>query len=217
MTFRFILKSSGVLRDESAEPSARGNLSQNLTKQSSSLRLVLGSRSQGFNLKVPGCALKVLACRAFEPALAGIPLVTIHACHAHVPATPWTRTPGDGLVAWGSELSVVHQALAVLGIRSIYAWLVHKAVQYCSLQNGLRPRPPVDSLLQLALTVSRYTSIISRLAARGPLVSRASARVLLGARGVLLALCVPPPQGVGFSFRSHRRSFDISAHVIHST
>jgi hypothetical protein len=136
MTFRFILKSSGVLRDESAEPSARDNLSQNLTKQSSSLRLVLGSRSQGFNLKVPGCALKVLACRAFEPALAGIPLVTIHACHAHVPATPWTRTPGDGLVAWGSELRVVHQALAVLGIRSIYARLAHKAVQYCSLQNG---------------------------------------------------------------------------------
>jgi hypothetical protein len=58
----------------------------------------------------PGGAFEVLACRALEPALAVIPPVTIHAFHAHVPATPRTWTPGDWLVAWGSGLRLVHQA-----------------------------------------------------------------------------------------------------------
>jgi hypothetical protein len=51
----------------------------------------------------------VLACRAFEVALAGIRLVTHHAGHAHVPATPGTWTPGNWLLGWGSGLRLGHQ------------------------------------------------------------------------------------------------------------
>jgi hypothetical protein len=38
----------------------------------------------------------------------------------------------------------------VLGIKSIYAWLAHKAVQYCSRQSDRVPHLAMDSLLQLA-------------------------------------------------------------------
>jgi hypothetical protein len=71
--------------------------------------LVLRSRSHCFAFMFHGCAFKVLACRAFELALAVLPLVGNHACHAHVPATPWTWTPGDWLVSWDSGLRLVHQ------------------------------------------------------------------------------------------------------------
>jgi len=84
-----------------------------------------------------GRAFKVLACRALEPALAGLALATNHAGYAQVPATPRTWTPGDWLVACVRWLRVVHQV--PLCLESIYARLAPRAVQYCSLQNGPRP------------------------------------------------------------------------------
>jgi hypothetical protein len=85
-----------------------------------------------------GCALKVLACRAFELALAVVPLSV--AMLVTLMSRPHLG-PGRraiGLCLGGAGLRLVHQP-PVLGTKSIYARLAHNAVQYCSLQNGPWP------------------------------------------------------------------------------
>ena len=64
------------------------------------------------SLDVAGRDFKVLTRPAFEGALAGIRLLTHHACHAHVPAAPGTWTPCNCLLGRGVGLG--HETLPCL-------------------------------------------------------------------------------------------------------
>jgi hypothetical protein len=164
MTLRFIFISSARFarrerRAERLEQSVsiarladRSN--PRLAREACRSGLVLGSRSQCSTFMLQGCAFKVLACRAFELALTVVPLVGSHACHAHVPATPWTWTPGDGLASWGSGLRLVHQTPR--------AWnqinLCLARAQSCSiLLTSERPSPSSGDGQSAAIGAERFT------------------------------------------------------------